>query len=139
MDPPVPLSATMPSFNLQMIMAVEILLIALFDGGLIVMGITCISLLTNASRKTPYRKFWRAYVSVLIFLNISFLLEVFLRAFSWVIYNSSPEKSQKASFTAYYASALTVQTMVVLTDGVLVSSSEMTCIWGMLLTQYIGV
>lgn len=121
MDPqptPVPL---MPKLSLQLTMAVEILLMALFDGGLVVMGITCISLLTNGGRKIAHRRFWRAFVAVLIFLNISFLLESFLWTFSWIIYNSSPKKAQAVSFIVLYMSDITAAMMVCLTDGVLVS------------------
>lgn len=94
---------------------------ALLNGGLLIMGITCISLLKRRARKiTAHRKFWQIYIAVLMFLNFSCLLQSFFIAF----YELNPKKYKEALFIVTYMSDLTGITMVVLTDGVLVSHYE---------------
>lgn len=116
--PPIPVPSSVSS---QLIGVIEVLFMALFDGGLVVMGITCIFLLTSTACKlTAHRKFWQAYIAVLMFLNVSALLETFLQTFSWAIYNSNPKKHGEMTFITLYMSALTAVLMVVFTDGVLV-------------------
>lgn len=109
----------MPDFlNIQLASNIQILCMALLDGGLLIMGITCISLLNRRARKiTAHRKFWQAYIAVLMFLNISCLIQSFLIAF----YQLNFKKYQEAYVITSCVNNITIVTMLVFTDGVLVS------------------
>lgn len=114
--------AVLPDPHLLLTKAIQLLLLSLFNGGILILGITCISLLTNKTHKViGHRKLWLAYIIVLMFLNISLLLISFIWTFSWVIYASSAKKTLRLISVAFYMSDLMEIVMLSLTDGVLVS------------------
>ncbi|KAF9442970.1 hypothetical protein P691DRAFT_439464 [Macrolepiota fuliginosa MF-IS2] len=52
---------------------------ALFIGGLVTLGVTCLVLLSRKSQEdTAQRGFWRMYIVLLIFVNLGFLSTSFL-------------------------------------------------------------
>lgn len=70
-----PIPAALPNLDMLLIKVAELLLVSLFDDGILTLGIRSIVLLTTATDKVMlHRKLWLAYIVTLILFNISFLL-----------------------------------------------------------------
>lgn len=122
-------NAGTPPPGLQMVLAIGIVFLALFNGGLITMGVTCISLLSpKECNSTKRRMFWRAYIVVLLILNIGFLTATFILSYRWIIYHSRPTKEENTSKALSFFADLTALLILCLTDGFLVSV-QLVCLY----------
>lgn len=127
MDPQ-PIPAALPNLDTLPIKVAELLLVSLFDGGILTLGIRSIFLLTTATDKIMHhRKLWLAYIVTLMLFNISFLFVNFIWTFAWAIYQKASGEATQATFVAFYMSDLMGIIMLGLTDGVLVSLRQCIC------------
>ncbi|KAF9441587.1 hypothetical protein P691DRAFT_553348 [Macrolepiota fuliginosa MF-IS2] len=93
--PPVKLYLIMPISTTVLTSVLGFLIAAMFSGGLITLGITCIFLLSSEGvGVVSGRRFWQAYIIVLLLTNIGYQAVYFLEKTYNVMYRLDPKKQQ---------------------------------------------
>ncbi|KAF9440948.1 hypothetical protein P691DRAFT_685722 [Macrolepiota fuliginosa MF-IS2] len=103
-----------------MMIFVGMIIAALFNGGLLTLGINCIFLLRPMFMKSlRQRRFWGAYIVILLLANLGYLTAYFLWGSYWIFFASNPEKRSKASVILTTICNVVPVVIVSMTDGVL--------------------